>query len=159
MGEACFGRHQQPTCVFVEPVDNARSPDTAYSLQTFAAMGDQGIYQSACLISWCRMDNQACGFVYNDKLFVLEYYVERNVFASQLEVSYFGYTKNKFFAQFDPVGWLYYRSRHSIVHCQVALLDKTLYEGSRSVRKTVSNKSVDPLALSPGWHRNGETPY
>ncbi len=79
-----LGDHQKSRGVLVEPMHDAGPLDAADARQAVAAMGDQGVDQSAGLMTRARMDDQPGGLVENDQQIILKHDVEQDDLAQRL---------------------------------------------------------------------------
>ena len=73
-------RHHQPGGVLVEPMHDARAPDTADPGKAGAAMGDQRVDQRAGLVPGGGMHHEAPGLVDDDDVVILVDDIERDIF-------------------------------------------------------------------------------
>jgi hypothetical protein len=79
MGDVGLGDHQQPRCILVDAVDDARSGDPADPRQARAAMVEQRVDQSPVEISRRRVNDQPGGLVDHEQMFVFEHDPQRDI--------------------------------------------------------------------------------
>ena len=81
-----FCNDKKSACVLVNSVDNARSYDTVDARKTFSAVIHQRIYESACVITRCGMDNHILGLIDNKQVIIFINDIKRNILCNDIKL-------------------------------------------------------------------------
>ena len=84
VGAFLLGDHQEARCVFVQPMDDARSFRSSDARQIFAML-EQGIDQGSGGIACRRVDHEANGFGYDEQVRVFEDHIQRDILCRHVE--------------------------------------------------------------------------
>src|ERR1700730_5044683 len=140
VGGLGLGDNHQPAGVLVETVHDARPPDPADSGEARAAMADQGVDEGAVRVSRRRVDNQSCGLVDDDQMFILEADLQRHWLRDRDRVAILGQNYDEILAVMDPSRRLLQRYARA---CDVAGFDQPLEPGPRQRRETERQHAIE----------------
>src|SRR6266436_2026250 len=140
VGSFGLGDDHQPAGVLVEAVHDARPPNSADSGQARAAMADQSVDEGAVRVSRRRMDNQSCGLVDDDQMFILEADLERHWLRGRRRVAILGQNYDEILAVADPPRGILQRYACA---CDVAGFDQPLDPGPRQHRETERQHAIE----------------
>ena len=103
-----FGRHQKAGRILVQAMNYARAGYPAHTLQTVAAMGDEGVDKGSIRIAGSRMDNKAGLLVDNDEMLVLIDDLEGNGLPKRFRRNRWGEHQDKTLFGFDSIIGVFY---------------------------------------------------
>src|SRR6266404_4882029 len=140
VGSFGLGDDHQPADALVEAVHDARPSDPADSGEARAAMADQGVDEGAVRISRRRVDNQPCGLVDDDQMFILEADLQRDYLGDRLRVAILRQNYDEILAVTDPPRRILQRYACA---CDMAGFDQPLDPGPRQRRETERQHAIE----------------
>ena len=150
-GALGFGGDEKARCVFVQPVNDAGPGFAADAHQAVAAMGDQGIDQSAIRIAGGGMNHQSRGLFDHDEVLVLIDHIEWNILAARARFRCRGDKDLKNVTPFDPVIGVFYRRT---IAGDAAFAQQLLDAGPGQVTKRTGQDTVKTMPRLGRVHRH-----
>ncbi len=101
--------HQYARSLFVQPVNNPRTANTADPRQALPAMRNQRVNQRTILVPGRRVHNKPCRLVDDNDVLILKQDIKRNILPNGISRDRFWHNHLKSRTRFDPVSRVPYR--------------------------------------------------